>query len=140
MHMHMHMHSISIPISIMHMHMHMHMQVTKAFRQQSLLVHPDKNSAAEAEEAFKRVHAAYIALKEEVAQGRGQPPRPAPSRSAHAPPPSRAAPPAPGTRAGYERPYERTYEPPRQAYRSYEPPRGRGQPSQPFNSESFHWG
>ena len=52
------------------MHMHMRMQVTKAFRQQSLLVHPDKNSAPEAEEAFKRVHAAYIALKEEVAQGR----------------------------------------------------------------------
>ena len=131
MHMHMHMH--------MHMRMYLHMQVTKAFRQQSLLVHPDKNSAAEAEEAFKRVHAAYIALKEEVAQGRGQPPRPA-ARSAHAPPPSRAAPPAPGARAGYERPYERTYEPPRHAYRSYEPPRGRGQPSQPFNSESFHWG
>ena len=123
----------------MRMRMHMHMQVTKAFRQQSLLVHPDKNSAAEAEEAFKRVHAAYIALKEEVAQGRGQPPRPA-ARSAHAPPPSHAAPPAPGARAGYERPYERTYEPPRHTYRSYEPPRGRGQPSQPFNSESFHWG
>ena len=122
------------------MHMHMRMQVTKAFRQQSLLVHPDKNSAPEAEEAFKRVHAAYIALKEEVAQGRGQPPRPAPSRSTHAPPPSRAAPPAPGARAGYERPNERTWEPHRQAYRSYEPPRGRGQPSQPFNSSSFHWG
>lgn len=30
-------------------------EITKAFRQQSLLVHPDKNSAPEAEEAFKRL-------------------------------------------------------------------------------------
>ena len=96
-------------------------QVTKAFRQQSLLVHPDKNSAAQAEEAFKRVHAAYIALKEEVAQGRGQPPRPS-ARNAPAPAPH-AARYASGARAYTER--------------SYEPPRGR---EQPFSSESFHWG
>ena len=43
--------------------------ITKAFRQQSLLVHPDKNPAAEAEEAFKRLQAAYAALKEEQASG-----------------------------------------------------------------------
>ena len=41
-------------------------EVTKAFRQQSLLVHPDKNGAHEAEEAFKKLQAAYAALKEEL--------------------------------------------------------------------------
>ena len=43
---------------------------TKAFRTQSLLVHPDKCPAPEAEEAFKRVHAAYVAMKEQAATPR----------------------------------------------------------------------
>ena len=49
-------------------------EVTKAFRQQSLLVHPDKNSAAHAEDAFKRLQAAYAALKEEAQRGGMQAP------------------------------------------------------------------
>ena len=40
-------------------------EITKAFRQQSLLVHPDKNSDPKAEEGFKKLQAAYAALKEE---------------------------------------------------------------------------
>ena len=50
-------------------------EVTKAFRQQSLLVHPDKNSAADAEEAFKKLQHAYAQLKEEV----GRAPRAVPT-------------------------------------------------------------
>jgi hypothetical protein len=42
--------------------------VTKAFRQQSLLVHPDKNAAPNADEGFKRLQAAYALLKEELCQ------------------------------------------------------------------------
>ena len=49
--------------------------VTKAYKHQSLLVHPDKNTAAGAEDAFKRLGAAHLALKEEVAKGQ---PRSAP--------------------------------------------------------------
>jgi hypothetical protein len=37
-------------------------QLTKAFRQQSLLVHPDKNAAPNAEEGFKKLQAACSAL------------------------------------------------------------------------------
>jgi len=54
-------------------------QVTKIFRQQSLLVHPDKNSAPEAEEAFKKLKTAYETMKEEVSNPR---PAMAPSWSA----------------------------------------------------------
>ena len=48
-------------------------EVTKAFRKQSLLVHPDKNSDPRAEEGFKKLQAAYSQLKEEVARGGGGP-------------------------------------------------------------------
>ena len=45
-------------------------EVTKAFRQVSLLVHPDKNSSSTASDGFQRLQAAYSALKEEItAQG-----------------------------------------------------------------------
>lgn len=37
-------------------------EITKLFRQQSLLVHPDKNPASEAEEAFKKLKLAYEEL------------------------------------------------------------------------------
>lgn len=62
-------------------------EITRAFRQQSLLVHPDKNRAPDAEEAFKKVHAAYVALKDEVARGgaRSWEPPPPPSRTHDAP-------------------------------------------------------
>jgi len=56
-------------------------EVTKAFRQQSLLVHPDKNASANAEEGFKKLQAAYAALKEEV----GRTARPAASPNYYAP-------------------------------------------------------
>ena len=58
-------------------------EITKAFRRQSLLVHPDKNSDPKAEEGFKKLQAAYAALKEEV--GRPAAPRPTYSAPSAAP-------------------------------------------------------
>eukprot|EP00965_Chrysotila_dentata_P213722 6187796-Pleurochrysis_carterae.AAC.1 len=59
---------------------------TRAFRTLSKLVHPDKNSDPRAAEAFKKVHAAYVSLKEEIArdQVKAQHARPASTLSAAA--------------------------------------------------------
>ena len=41
-------------------------QITKAFRQQSLLIHPDKNDDVDAAEAFRRVQSACEALRAQL--------------------------------------------------------------------------
>jgi hypothetical protein len=64
--------------------------VTKAFRQQSLLVHPDKNSASDAEEGFKKLQAAYALLKEQARTGGGDTYVPAPAAPAYPAPSGRA--------------------------------------------------
>ena len=60
-------------------------EVTKAFRQASLLVHPDKNGSARAQEGFQKLQEAYSALKEEVGEGGPRPYYP-PGASASAAP------------------------------------------------------
>ena len=40
-------------------------EIKKAYRMKSLKVHPDKNKAPEAQEAFKRLSQAYVTLSDE---------------------------------------------------------------------------
>jgi len=73
-------------------------QLTKAFRQQSLLVHPDKNAAPNAEEGFKKLQAAYASLKEEM--GRARSASTAPPQYYPPPPPPRSEANAGGSTGG----------------------------------------
>lgn len=40
-------------------------EIKKAYKKKSLKVHPDKNKAPEAQEAFKRLSQAYVTLSDE---------------------------------------------------------------------------
>ena len=40
-------------------------EIKKAYKKKSLKVHPDKNKAPEAEQAFKRLSQAYVTLSDE---------------------------------------------------------------------------